>query len=244
MTGPGTPTFDQLKVFLTVIDVGSFSGAARKLGRATSVISYTIANLEAQLGFAVFDRDATRKPCLTEAGRTILSEARAIGNGMNRLRAKAQGMLQGIEPGVSLVLDVMLPASRILDALKSFREAFPTVPLAVRMEGLGAVTQLVLDGGASIGVYGPPDIEVDGLERMGIGSVELIPVAAPDHPLAMARVQADRAGAEGGDLKQPAGDAHVLEEVNELILVGDAAMEEGRRRQTEAEEDQYAPTAS
>src|SRR5256885_211153 len=47
---PGTPTLDQLRVFLTVVDVGSFAGAARKLNRATSVISYSISNLEAQLG--------------------------------------------------------------------------------------------------------------------------------------------------------------------------------------------------
>jgi NAD(P)-dependent dehydrogenase (short-subunit alcohol dehydrogenase family) len=50
MSDPGTPTFDQLRVFLTVTDVGSFAGAARKLNRATSVISYTIINLESQLG--------------------------------------------------------------------------------------------------------------------------------------------------------------------------------------------------
>jgi DNA-binding transcriptional LysR family regulator len=47
---PGTPTLDQLRAFLTVVDVGSFAGAARRLGRATSVISYSIANLEVQLG--------------------------------------------------------------------------------------------------------------------------------------------------------------------------------------------------
>ena len=50
MSDPGTPTLDQLRVFLTVVEVGSFAGAARRLGRATSVISYSIANLEAQLG--------------------------------------------------------------------------------------------------------------------------------------------------------------------------------------------------
>jgi DNA-binding transcriptional LysR family regulator len=59
---PGTPTLDQLRVFLTVVEVGSFAGAARMLGRATSVISYSIANLEAQLGVSLFDRDSTRKP--------------------------------------------------------------------------------------------------------------------------------------------------------------------------------------
>ena len=67
----GTPTLDQLQVFLTVVDVGSFAGAARRLGRATSVVSYSIANLEAQLGVSLFDRQSTRKPQLTEAGRTV-----------------------------------------------------------------------------------------------------------------------------------------------------------------------------
>ena len=186
MIGPGTPTLDQLKVFLTIVDVGSFAGAARSLGRATSVISYSIANLEAQLGFPLFDRESTRKPMLTEAGKTVLAEARAVTNGVNRLRAKAQGLLQGLEAGVTVALDVMLPESRVVDALKSFRDRFPTVPLHIRLEGLGAVTQLVLDGTVSIGVRGPPDIEIDGLERLGIGSVPLVPVAAPDHPLALA----------------------------------------------------------
>ena len=63
----GTPTLDQLRVFLTVVDVGSFAGAARKLHRATSVVSYTIANMEAQLGVSLFDRESSRKPQLTEA---------------------------------------------------------------------------------------------------------------------------------------------------------------------------------
>ena len=62
MSDPGTPTLDQLRVFLTVVEVGSFAGAARKLHRATSVISYTIANLEMQLGATLFDRKTTRKP--------------------------------------------------------------------------------------------------------------------------------------------------------------------------------------
>src|ERR1700751_1184268 len=94
---PGTPTLDQLRVFLTVVDVGSFAGAARKLGRATSVISYAIANLEAQLGVPLFDRKSTRKPQLTDAGRTVLSDARTVSNGINGLRAKVKGLREGLE---------------------------------------------------------------------------------------------------------------------------------------------------
>src|SRR5947208_17118444 len=109
---PGTPTLDQLQVFLTVVDVGSFAGAARRLGRATSVISYSIANLEAQLGILLFDRKSTRKPQLTEAGRGVVSEARTITNGINGLRAKARSLRRDIEAEISVVLDVMLPAER------------------------------------------------------------------------------------------------------------------------------------
>ena len=50
MSEPGTPTFDQLRIFLTVVEAGSFAAAGRRLNRATSVISYGIANLEAQPG--------------------------------------------------------------------------------------------------------------------------------------------------------------------------------------------------
>jgi DNA-binding transcriptional LysR family regulator len=191
---PGTSTLDQLRVFLTVVDVGSFAGAARQLGRAISVISYSIANLEAQLGVLLFDRKSTRKPQLTEAGCGVLSEARAITNGISGLRAKVRSLRGGIEAEISLVLDVMLPAARGVDALKAFRTEFPTVSLRLYIEALGAVMQMVLDGAATIGVCGALDEALAGIERIGVGSVEWIPVAAPDHPLALAGRNAAGAG--------------------------------------------------
>src|SRR5271154_6588395 len=104
---------------MAIVDAGSFAGAARKLGRATSVISYSIANLEAQLGVSLFDRETTRRPQLTEAGRTVLLEARTIATGIDGLRAKVRGLLQGLEAEIRLVLDAMLPAARVVDALKA-----------------------------------------------------------------------------------------------------------------------------
>jgi len=192
----GTPTHDQLRVFLEVVDSGSFAGAARKLVRATSVVSYSISKLEDQLGVALFDRESTRKPQLTEAGRTVLSEARTIAQGISGLRAKVKALHQGIEAEVQLVLDVMLPEARVLDAVRAFRSEFPTVALHLRIEALGAVTQLVLDGSATLGVSGPPDTPIDGIERREINGVHLIPVAAADHPLALAGRNAPGAGRE------------------------------------------------
>ena len=56
------------------------------------------------------------------------------------------------------------------------------------------MTQLVLNRTATIGICGPLDVETPGLERIGVGSVELIPVAAPDHPLALAGRNSPGAG--------------------------------------------------
>lgn len=76
----------------------------------------------------------------------MLSETRSVANGVNRLRAKAQGLLQGLEPSLSIALDAMLPASRVLDALKGFRSEFPTIPLQIRTEQFRALSMLVRQG--------------------------------------------------------------------------------------------------
>jgi len=186
MSNPGTPTFDQLRIFLTVVETGSFAAAGRKLNRAVSVISYGIANLEAQLGVALFEREGTRKPRLTPAGAAVLAEARTVAVGIDALRAKVKGLLDGLEAEVSLVVDVMLPSERLGLVLRTFRTAFPTVSLRLHVEALGAVAALVLDGRADLGIAGPVGAQIEGLERASAGAVALVPVAAPDHPLARA----------------------------------------------------------
>src|SRR4051812_34097384 len=148
MVSPGTPTFDQLRLFLAIVETGSFGAAARKLNRAVSVVSYGIANLEAQLGVTLFDREGTRKPQLSIAGRAVLAEARTVAHGMDGLRAKVKGLLEGLEAEVSLAVDVMLPTARLGAVLRAFRAEFPTVTLRLHVEALGAVTALILDGKA------------------------------------------------------------------------------------------------
>ncbi|MFY9351994.1 MAG: LysR family transcriptional regulator [Sphingobium sp.] len=183
MNNPGTPTFDQLRIFLTIVDTGSFAGAGRKLNRAVSVISYGIANLEAQLGLTLFEREGTRKPVLTVAGRALLAEARSIAHGIDGLRAKVKGLLDGLEAEVDLAVDVMLPADRLGRVLRRFATEFPTVQLRLHMEALGAITAMVLDRKAVVGLSGPLSAGVEGIDCRLAGSVPMVPVAAPDHPL-------------------------------------------------------------
>ena len=182
---PKAPTLDQIAVFLAVVETGSFTAAAKRLGRATSVVSYAIANLEAQLGVSLFARAGTARPKLTDAGRAILSDSRNLAIAVDGLLAKARGLTAGLEAEVSLVVDVMWPAKKLVKALDEFRRKFPTVALRLQVETLGAVTHAVLAGTAAFGVSGPLELASDLLVRGPAGSVKLVPVASPTHPLAM-----------------------------------------------------------
>ena len=193
MPALGSPSLDQLRTFVAVAEAGSFSAAARALNRHQSVVSYAIANLEEQLGgLKLFDR-ATRRPTLTEAGTTLLAEARKVTMGVDGLRTRAAGLLAGLEAELAVVVDVMLPTVTLVEALAAFRTAFPTVTLRLSVEGLGAVARLVLDGTCAVGVCGPLARTTPGLEHRPLGGVRLLPVASPDHPLAEMRGPIPRA---------------------------------------------------
>lgn len=196
MSGPGAPTFDQLNVLVQVVEAGSFTGAARSMNRALSVISYTISHLEAQLGVELFDRTTSRTPQLTEAGRVVLAEARLVVGGVGSLRAKVAGMLQGLEGELHVVLDSLLSSSRVVDALTAFANAFPTVRLHLHVETLGAVAHMVLEKTAAIGISGQRTRDFDELRRISVGRLRMVPVAGPEHPLASAGSNAPGAAKE------------------------------------------------
>jgi DNA-binding transcriptional LysR family regulator len=187
MRGPGVPTLDQMSVLLAVADAGSLAAAARRLGRAPSAISYALDNLENQLGLPLFERVTTRHPRLTKRGEAIVAEARAVFERMDALRAKVKGLLDGLEAEVALAVDVMLPTARLVDALQAFRLQFPTVTLRLHVEALGAITELVMQGKAIIGISGVAHTVPEGLEQVPIGGVLMLPVAAPSHPLSKSR---------------------------------------------------------
>ena len=186
----GEPTLDQLRIFLAVEEEGSFGGAARRMGRAVSAISYGVSQMEAQLGVTLFAREGSRKPELTEAGKGLLAEARAVTGEVDALLAKTRSLHSGLESDVSLVLDVMVPGDVTAAVLRDFRTMFPTVALRLNVEALGAVAACLLTGEAGLAVAGPVVGSHPDLDRQAIGQVELIPVAAPDHPLAATDVEA------------------------------------------------------
>ncbi|MBB5572346.1 MULTISPECIES: LysR family transcriptional regulator [Rhizobium] len=178
------PTLDQLQVFLTVAESGSFSAASRTLNRAQSVISYTIANLEAQLEMPLFERSGSRQPTLTDAGRAMLEDARRILSDLGVMRARVKGLKAGLEAEVAVAISVMVPTNATVDVLSEFRDRFPLVSLRLDTGELGTMMELVASGKSTIGIGGAVPNQDDSLVIERIGHSFMLPVASPNHPLA------------------------------------------------------------
>ena len=176
-------SLDQLRTFVVAVDEGSFSAAGRRLGRAQSAISELVRGLEAQLGVQLFDR-AGRYPQLTTAGTALLVSARDVVAGVDAMKSRAKGMAAGLEPELSVVVDVFFPIEALAVVAREFREQFPAVPLRVHVEALGATFQPVLDRQASVGIVGFVPLTPPGIITEPLVNIAFAMVAAADHPLA------------------------------------------------------------
>jgi len=84
------PDWNDLRYFLAVIEAGSLSGAARALGVEHTTVARRIEALEQVLGLRLFDRFA-RGWSLTDAGQSLLPQARRIGDDVLGLLRQAAG---------------------------------------------------------------------------------------------------------------------------------------------------------
>jgi DNA-binding transcriptional LysR family regulator len=175
-------SLDQLRTFIAAVDEGSFSAAGRRLRRAQSVVSQTLANLEGQLGVKLFDRSA-RRPLLTDHGRALLADAREVAGDMDRFKARAKGLARGLEPELGVFADAMFPIAPITYAVAAFQEKFPATALKLYMEGRCTVVRQVLDGGP-VGIVASLSPAPPRLTAERLLTVRMAMVVSPQHPLA------------------------------------------------------------
>jgi DNA-binding transcriptional LysR family regulator len=185
-------TIEQLRTFRAVIESGSFSAAARKLGRVQAAVSQSIDRLEAQLELRLFDRSG-RVPRLTQHGEAVaVAAARALGD-VDALDELVASLKRGAETQLRIVVDVMFPIDSLVVFAKEFGAEHPSIELVLFTEVLSAVTAHVREKRSTFGIA-LEDADTKDLERRAIADVRLIPVAAPGHPLAALGGPIDGAG--------------------------------------------------
>ena len=179
----GALTLDQLLILTTVADEGSFSAAGRRLRRVQSAISQSIQSLEVALRLQLFDR-TSKTPTLTEAGRSLVAQARRILSEVDSLQSHASAIGAGLEPELAVAVDSLFPSPPLVAALRALRDRFPLLPVTLYTEPVSAAERRLRAGAAGLALCAfRPDASPD-LVAETLFAIEMVPVVAAGHILA------------------------------------------------------------
>jgi DNA-binding transcriptional LysR family regulator len=173
---------DHLSAFLAVAETGSFSVAARNLGRAVSSVSYSIAQLEAQCGFPLLNRRIKRSE-LTERGLALLSEAKAVVEGARRFGSHASSLERGAETRIRIAVDPLFPLAALHAALRTFAAAHDHAQLQFFNSSLNNLWDQLRSGHLDFALSPVAGIPLD-MRGHSFKQLMLGPVASASHPLA------------------------------------------------------------
>ncbi|RZL40453.1 MAG: LysR family transcriptional regulator [Rubrivivax sp.] len=179
----GSLTLDQLRVLVTIADVGSFSATGRRLHRVQSAISQTVAALEESQGVVLFDRSGHR-PRLTDVGRVLVDQARRVLETATKFEAMAASTRAGLEPELALAIDPLVPTAPLIQSLRALSSTFPDLVVTFSTEGLGGSLRRLRSGTAALAICMLLPVVPEDVAAFPLMHVRLQAVVSPDHPLA------------------------------------------------------------
>ncbi len=164
-----------LTVFRTVVEIGSFAGAARQLSLSPAAISKNVSELEAHLSVRLINR-TTRRMSLTEAGTLYFERVVQI---LDDLK-EADGTLQAIQNTPAGLLRVSAPMSVTLvglaDAIPKFLNHYPDLSLDLNLDDRRVN---LVEEGFDIALRGSDSLEDSGLIARKLVTMEHVLCAAP-----------------------------------------------------------------
>lgn len=176
-------SLESLHLLVAVAECGSFSAAARGLGKAQSAVSTAIANLEIDLGLTLFDRSG-RLPRLTTAGERMVAEARALLAQQAQLQTLATELAAGLEARLTLAIDDGSLLPWLAPVLEQLAARYPSLELELLFPTMEDLSETLLSGRAQLGVGYQGMATPAALARFGLGQMAMPLVVAPGHPLA------------------------------------------------------------
>jgi DNA-binding transcriptional LysR family regulator len=177
---------DTVAIFLAVLDHGSFSAAARALGRVPSAVSMAVAQLEAELDLQLFER-SSRHALPTESARALEAEARQMAGQLRRLQAHALSLHQGLERHLTLAVAPELLSVPWSEPLARLADELPSLEVAVLSAPQADALRMLYDGSAQLALIYERQ-RVDERESFQeLGSEVLVAVISPRHPQARER---------------------------------------------------------
>jgi DNA-binding transcriptional LysR family regulator len=165
------PNLRAFEVFLSVVEAGSISRAARKLHLTQPAVSHQVSSLERDLGVAVFDR-GRRGATLTPAGRAFAPLARDALDAAVRAEEAARGSAR-----IRLVVAQTFTVPFVVPALRALGGPLPEI--SEGSSALGMVEE-VRRGTKDVAIV-PGPVDAPDLVVQEVGTEEIVVVVgSPD----------------------------------------------------------------
>lgn len=162
------------RMFLMVVETGSFARAAERLGTGSGQASKLVQRLEAELGVKLLNR-TTRALALTEAGQLYAERLRQVVEALDDVTAELQQAAIAPRGRLRLTAPLSFGTIRLAPLLAQFAQSYPDIALEVQFTD--RVTNLVEEGfDAAIRIGHVSD---SGLKSRKLGEAQIIALAAP-----------------------------------------------------------------
>lgn len=174
---------EQLLAFITTVETGSFSAAARRLNKVQSVVSQHVINLEIDCNTTLFDRSG-RYPTLTEAGEKLLPHAQAVIDQHQRLKNSALSLTDNTPKEITIALDEGISFKLIAGIISKLQDEFPNITLEFLSASSPDIIDMLKNEKALTGIVFSEITIPSYLDFECIGSIKFDLYVAKSHPLA------------------------------------------------------------
>ncbi len=162
------------RMFLMVVETGSFAQAAARLGTGSGQASKLVARLETDLGVKLLNR-TTRALSLTEAGQAYADRLRALVEAWDDLETEVQNAAVSPRGLIRLTAPLSFGTTRLAPLLARFAVEYPDIGLEVHFAD--RIVNLVEEGfDAAIRVGNPTDA---GLTGRKLCTARVLTLASP-----------------------------------------------------------------
>lgn len=174
---------EQLTIFKSVIEYGSFSAAARHLGKVPSAVSMAISNLELDLNLQLFERHG-REPTPTLAAEQLYHQALQLLVEMQAWQQHAHALSQGLEAELNIVVVSELQYSSWPTYIAQVAKAFPSLKINILNSPQEDALRLLKTGRAQLAFMFEREHLNSDEQFIEVEQQSLVAVAAKQHVLA------------------------------------------------------------
>lgn len=170
--------------FQKIVELGSFTKAADRLGYTQSAMSQMISSLEGELGIKLLIRSRTGIK-LTVEGKELYPYIERLNHQLMAVQEKTKE-IKGLDTGVVRMGTLgSISANWLPKLLKNFQDEYPKVEFVLHQGDYTSIQEWILTGAVDFGFVNPD--AVNGIETITLKEGSMLAVLPQNHPLAEQR---------------------------------------------------------